>query len=187
MPYSDTYDVITDVPVVTGATLWMSPHDGDEFILIFNEALWMGDTLQHTLVNPNQLRAYGTTVQDNPFSSTPLKFEPPTGAILVPQVTVNIRLSVTFISPHLRHGIHTMWSSRAIVWRRKNPIRRYRKFPRFLLQPTTPPQHNMTLWPSIHDYSPQYKSTHNQKLPKSYPRPQHSRAKVDILLSHHKT
>ena len=39
----------------------------------------MGDTLLHTLVNPNQLRAYGTTVQDNPFSSTPLKFEPPTG------------------------------------------------------------------------------------------------------------
>ena len=66
MPYSDTYDAITDVPVVTGATLWTSPHDGDEFILIFNEALWMGDTLQHTLVNPNQLRAYGTTVQDTP-------------------------------------------------------------------------------------------------------------------------
>ena len=79
MPYTDTYDAITDVPVVTGATLWTFPHDGDEFILIFNEALWMGDTLQHTLVNPNQLRGYGTTVQDNPFSSSPLKFEPPTG------------------------------------------------------------------------------------------------------------
>ena len=79
MPYSDTYDAITDVPVVTGATLWTSPHDGDEYILIFNEALWMGNTLQHTLVNPNQLRAYGTTIQDNPFASPPLKFEPPTG------------------------------------------------------------------------------------------------------------
>ena len=78
MPYSDTYDTITDVPVVTGATLWTSPYDGDEYILIFNEALWMGNTLQHTLVNPNQLRVYGTTVQDNPFASSPLKFEPPT-------------------------------------------------------------------------------------------------------------
>ena len=39
----------------------------------------MGNTLQHTLVNPNQLRAYGTTVQDNPFAPSPLKFEPPTG------------------------------------------------------------------------------------------------------------
>ena len=79
IPYSDTYDVITNVPVVTGATLWTSPHDGDKFILIFNEALWMGNTLQHTLVNPNQLRAYGTTVQDNPFAPSPLNFEPPTG------------------------------------------------------------------------------------------------------------
>ena len=79
MPYSDTYDAITNVPVVTGATLWTSPHDGDEYILIFNESLWMGNTLQHTLVNPNQLRAYGTTIQDNPFASSPLKCEPPTG------------------------------------------------------------------------------------------------------------
>ena len=79
MPYSDIYDAITDVPVVTGATLWTSPHDGDEYILIFKEALWLGNTLQHTLVNPNQLRAYGTTIQDNPFASSPLKFDPPTG------------------------------------------------------------------------------------------------------------
>ena len=79
MPYSDTYDAITDVPVITGATLWTSPHNMDKFILIFNEALGMGNTLQHTLVNPNQLRAYSTTIQDNPFASSTLKFEPPTG------------------------------------------------------------------------------------------------------------
>ena len=84
MPYSDTYDAITDVPVITGATLWTSPHDGDKYILIFNKALWMGNTLQHTLVNPNQLQAYGMTVQDNPFISSPLKFDPPTG----PTITI---------------------------------------------------------------------------------------------------
>jgi hypothetical protein len=31
----------------------------------------MGDKMEHTLVNPNQLRAYGFTVQDNPFSTSP--------------------------------------------------------------------------------------------------------------------
>ena len=87
MPYSDTYHAITDIPVVTGATLWTSPHDGEEFILVFNEAFWMGDTLQHTLVNPNQLRANGTTVQDNPFAPAPLQFEPPTGPT-IPLVTM---------------------------------------------------------------------------------------------------
>ena len=39
----------------------------------------MGYTLQHTLVNPNQLRVYSMTVQDNPFASSPLKFDPLTG------------------------------------------------------------------------------------------------------------
>ena len=39
---------------------------------VFYEALWMGDKLDHMLVNPNQLRAYGVNVQDNPFMSTSL-------------------------------------------------------------------------------------------------------------------
>ena len=42
----------------------------------------MGDTLQQTLVNPNQLRVYVTTVQDNPFASSPLIFDPPTGPVI---------------------------------------------------------------------------------------------------------
>ena len=98
MPYSDTYNAITDVPVITGATLWTSPHDGDEYIIIFNKALWMGDTLQHTLVNPNQLRAYGTTVQDNPFASSPLIFDPPNGPV-IPLTTMGTIIYCTTRAP----------------------------------------------------------------------------------------
>ena len=135
MPYSDTYNAITDVPVVTGATLWASPHDGDEYILIFNEALWMGDTLQYTLVNPNQLRAYGTTVQDNPFSPSPLSFDhkmAPSShlrrrelSFIVPpelQVTNNYPHCLTSSSPPPLLGIHTTSSSRRIVWRGENMV-----------------------------------------------------------------
>ena len=32
----------------------------------------MGDQMDHTLVNPNQLRHYGVKVQDNPVSDEPL-------------------------------------------------------------------------------------------------------------------
>ena len=32
----------------------------------------MGDTLDHTLVNPNQLPHYGTRFQDNPMSESPI-------------------------------------------------------------------------------------------------------------------
>lgn len=71
-PYSDDYAPVSDVPIVKAATAWQSPHTGQTYILIFNEALWMGDSLDHTLVNPNQLRHYGTEVQDNPMSDRPL-------------------------------------------------------------------------------------------------------------------
>ena len=54
-PYNDIYKAITNVPVVTGVTLWMDPGDDQEYILAFHEALYMGDTLEHSLINPNQL------------------------------------------------------------------------------------------------------------------------------------
>ena len=54
------------------ATVWTNTADGTAYLLIFHESLWMGDKLDHTLVNPNQLRAYGVSIQDNPFDAKPL-------------------------------------------------------------------------------------------------------------------
>ena len=76
-PYTDEYDAITDIPVVRGATLWTDQHPNNEYILAFNGALWMGDTLTHSLINPNQLCAFGTLVQDNPYHTDPLGIKPP--------------------------------------------------------------------------------------------------------------
>lgn len=64
--------MIQNVPIVHAATAWQSPITGQTYILVLNEALWMGDSLEHTLVNPNQLRHFGTTVYDDPTSSHPL-------------------------------------------------------------------------------------------------------------------
>ena len=71
-PYRDDYAPVHNVPIVKAATAWQSPHTGQTYILIFNEALWMGDTMEHSLINPNQLRYFGTKVQDNPMSESPL-------------------------------------------------------------------------------------------------------------------
>ena len=83
-PYSDEYEAISNVPVVCGATLWTDQNDNQGYILVFNEALWMGDSLPHSLINPNQLRTYGTLVQDNLFSCDPLVIEPPNNDITIP-------------------------------------------------------------------------------------------------------
>ena len=71
-PYRDDYESISNVPIVHAATAWQSKETGQTYILVFNEALWMGNTMDHTLINPNQLRHHGTKVQDNPMSDHPL-------------------------------------------------------------------------------------------------------------------
>ena len=88
LPYSDEYEVIADVPVVCGASLWTDAIDNQEYILIFNEALWMGSTLSHTLINLNQLCAHGMLVQDNPFASSPLAISPLDSDISIPLHTL---------------------------------------------------------------------------------------------------
>jgi hypothetical protein len=71
-PYTEAYESIKSVPIVQAATAYDNPETGETYILILNQAIWMGDKMSHTLVNPNQLRAYGITVQDNPFIEAPI-------------------------------------------------------------------------------------------------------------------
>ena len=74
-PYREDYESVKDVPIVQAATAWYSQHTGQTYILVFNEVLWMGDSMDHSLINPNQLRHYGIEVQDNPTSTSPLSIQ----------------------------------------------------------------------------------------------------------------
>ena len=96
-PYSDDYETIKNVPVVCGATLWTDTVDNQEYILVFNESLWMGDSLTHSLINPNQLCAFGTDVQDNPFSTTGLSIQPDSHNITIPLQTLS---TIIFANTH---------------------------------------------------------------------------------------
>jgi hypothetical protein len=71
-PYTEAYEAIKSVPIVQAATAYDDTETGESTILIMNEAIWMGDQMEHTLINPNQLRSYGITVQDNPFDPAPI-------------------------------------------------------------------------------------------------------------------
>ena len=65
-PYSGEYKPIQDVSIATVATMWIHPKNGQPYILIINEALYFGDRVDVTLLNPNQLRANGVMVEDVP-------------------------------------------------------------------------------------------------------------------------
>ena len=70
--YTDAYETIKVVSIVQEATAYDNPDTGETTILILNKAIWMGETMDHTLVKPNQLRAYGMIVKDNPFAEAPI-------------------------------------------------------------------------------------------------------------------
>ena len=55
---SEEYALIDDIPIATVATAYDCPDFCQVFILIFNEALYFGKGMAHTLLCPNQLRAY---------------------------------------------------------------------------------------------------------------------------------
>ena len=84
-PYADSYESIKKVPTVTGATGYTSPISGKRLILIFNEALRLGDHMQYTLLNPNQLQLFGMLVKDDPFASDkPMRIESENRDIVLP-------------------------------------------------------------------------------------------------------
>ena len=67
-PYNATaYQPERDVPIVSAATAFTCQRTGQTYILVINEALWFGDRLENSLINPNQLRFGGAIVNDNPF------------------------------------------------------------------------------------------------------------------------
>ena len=64
--YSDDYEPLNDVPIIRAAAGGYTSRDGRNYILILNEALRM-PRMDHSLINPNQLRDFGVTIQDNPY------------------------------------------------------------------------------------------------------------------------
>ena len=83
-PYSDEYESVQHVSIVTGATEYSCPHSSDTFILVFNKDLWMGEDLDHTLVNPNQMRHHRIDVKDNHCVKNSMVFTRPEDEVTVP-------------------------------------------------------------------------------------------------------
>ena len=87
-PYDNSYTPLRNVPIVTGGTAYDDPNTGTTYILVFNESLYYGEKLKHSLLNPNQIRHNHIDFWDNPFDPNhelcidvpdgpfiPLKFE----------------------------------------------------------------------------------------------------------------
>jgi hypothetical protein len=125
-PYNDTYQSITGVPIVTGATAYTCKNTGETIILVFHEALWTGDTMEHSLLNPNQLRHYGIQVQDNPYhASQGMYLSTEDGNITIPLQSTRTTIYLDTRSPtdnelqecqHIQYTSKQDWNSNAICF-----------------------------------------------------------------------
>ena len=64
-PFLSEYESQEDVKICSGATAFTT-EEGETVILIFGQGLWFGDRMDKSLINPNQSRAYGIGVCDDP-------------------------------------------------------------------------------------------------------------------------
>ena len=65
--FSSEMDILQDIEIATVATAYTRSSDGKTICLVIHEALYFGDRLEHTLLNPNQLRVNGLLVRDIPL------------------------------------------------------------------------------------------------------------------------
>jgi hypothetical protein len=66
----ESYLPVSEIPVAQCCTIWTNKGDSLEYLLISNQMLWLGMLMPNSLINPNQLQAYGHDVNDDPFNLT---------------------------------------------------------------------------------------------------------------------
>jgi hypothetical protein len=66
-PFLASYQPVQEIPVARCCTAWTDQTDSIEYLLVGNQMLWFGTQTPNSLLNPNQMRAYGISVYDDPF------------------------------------------------------------------------------------------------------------------------
>ena len=91
--FTDIHETFNDVPIVTAATAYDDPADGTTYILILNQAIYMGDKISNTLLCPNQMRFYGIIMDDVPLHLAPAS-QPSTHSIYCQEDNLRLPLEL---------------------------------------------------------------------------------------------
>jgi hypothetical protein len=103
--YSDELKPLKGILIATVTTLYEDEKSGDMYILVIHQALYFGDRLQSSLLNPNQMRHAGLIVED-----VPRQFDPRSShSIYLPDHKVRIPLRL--------EGVISGFDSRAPTWK----------------------------------------------------------------------
>ncbi len=64
-PFLDELGSTENIDICTAATAWTHPS-GETILLVFGQGLWFGHRMTKSLLNPNQCRAFGVSLCDDP-------------------------------------------------------------------------------------------------------------------------
>ena len=68
LPYNNKYSDVTNINILSEASVYTHPVTHTTYTLIIHDALFFGNYLKYSLINPNQLRNFGLQAQDNPYN-----------------------------------------------------------------------------------------------------------------------
>ena len=66
-PFFNTYTPVQETPLARCCTVW-TDDEGKDYLLVGDEMLWFGTALENSLINPNQIRAYELSINNDPFN-----------------------------------------------------------------------------------------------------------------------
>ena len=92
--------------IVRDDTVYGIPDTGETTIVFLNEAILVGDKMEQTIVNSNQIHYYGVTVQGNSFPNAP-KFISMEDYRFVLTMMIKGKVIVVFIITPTYQELHT--------------------------------------------------------------------------------
>ena len=93
-PFLSQYEPVTDIKIGTCITAYDDEKTGQTYILQFHQALYFGDRLETSLLNPNQMRDNNFIVDECPLSLS--HDSNTTHSIKVEDLTIDLHLNNVF-------------------------------------------------------------------------------------------
>ena len=73
-PFLNTYSPVKEIPYVWCCTV-CTDDEVKEYLLVGDEMLWFRTALENLLINPNQICAYGLSINDDPFNANEIDID----------------------------------------------------------------------------------------------------------------
>ena len=69
-PLLDLYQPVKEITMTRVSTVWIDPNMSREYLIVSDQFLWFGTMMDHSIINPNQVREFNIPVHDKNSDAT---------------------------------------------------------------------------------------------------------------------